>query len=126
MRQVDAKEIELAAQRWAQDSIEHRGSGAGPTSAGRFASVAGKWFSFHRQLVVPPADPPSPHHELLEQFPCSLRDLNGLSKNTIKGYRLLPSLLFLEWLQTEHRKTIATVSVIDIDAVFAEKRPQTW
>lgn len=125
MRQVDAKEIALAAQRWAQDSIEHRGSGAGPTSAGRFAEVAEKWFSFHSQLVIPPAVPPSPHYELLEEFSCSLRDLKGLSKDTIKGYRLR-SLLFLEWLQTERSKTIATVTVTDIDAFLAEKRLVGW
>jgi integrase/recombinase XerD len=123
LREVALPEIQGAARRWAQDGLSHGTRPAGPTSEGTFIYVAEKWLRFHGKMLVP-ASLPRPSDALGEDFALAMKQ-RGLSKATIRGYRSR-SALFLEWLADERQKSLADLSLSDVDAYPDGKRKIGW
>jgi integrase/recombinase XerD len=123
LRQVDMKEIGLAAERWAGEELVHRQHLGCKTSARRFRRVARGWFRFHG-LLIQAAKPPCCFDRALEDFVHEMRYDVGLSANTVKSVtdRIRA---FLIWVATRH-DTLCSISPQDIEDFFDTKRQLGW
>ena len=87
----------------------------------RFISDATQWLSFLGRLRLPDA-PRRAYTPLIEEFRDQMVEAKGLSPHTVRG-RCWYVAQFLDrfW---EHHRSLAEVSITDIDAAIARKRHQ--
>ncbi len=120
LRMVAYEEINAAGERWAAyDGPFHRYLSRKWSSV-YFIRFAKRWFHFLGQL---PVKPRPPFYELVTQFAKAQTD-RGLSPTTVEGYRGRTQ-IFLSWL-SEHRGSLATVSLSDIDDFILERRARGY
>jgi integrase/recombinase XerD len=123
LRSVELDEIKKAAESWANYRGPHRRRKAGQAALFSFTNVAKNWFRFHHRLAMPPASP-GPFDEFLKDFVEFMRSAQGLSAETIKGYRSRAG-LFLRWLAKRH-DSLSLVSLNDVDDFLARKATDGW
>jgi site-specific recombinase XerD len=113
LRVVTMEEIEQAGQLWAAYvGPERRSYHQGSPDA--FVRVARLWLTFHRSLVLPPAQL---YSEQIEQFSETLRSVQGLAPATVRGYSTKAS-FFLKWLDSTGG-TLKSVHPSDVDEFLA-------
>jgi integrase/recombinase XerD len=121
MRTVDCSEIEAAARIWATEDDLHLTRKPGKRSFDVFCARARAWLRFHGQFTK---GSPGPFTSLLSDFSSELRDVRGVSPDTVHGYSSR-SKAFLDWLPSTH-ESLSSVSVKDVDAYFDAKRAGGW
>jgi len=123
LRQVDIKEIRLAAECWAEEELVHREHLGCKTSARRFIRAARGWFRYHG-LLIEALRPGCCLDPLLEEFVREMQYNMALSPTTIKTstQRIRD---FLLWAAARH-DTLCLLSPEDIDEFFNAKRDLGW
>src|ERR1700733_11236197 len=111
MRTVDCSEIEAAAKIWATEADLHLTRKPGKKTFGVFCARARAWLRFHGQFTK---DPPGLFASLLNEFRNELKNVRGLTPDTVHGYTSR-SKNFLDWLPSTH-ESLSYVTVKDVDA----------
>ncbi len=119
LRIVSIIEIENAAECWASNKVLHlRKSDYSKFAKGRFINDASHWFEMLGCLQKP-GEQPIPFKEELDKYNDYMLKEQGLSEKTIYG-RSFQLKDFLKNVN-EKKKTLATISPLDIDEVLAKK-----
>ena len=119
VRIVSVNEIEKAAEKWATDkAIRRRRGDYSKFAKARFIRDAINWFEMLGCLKKQD-EPYIPFKEQFERYNDYMLREQGLSVNTISG-RSLPLKDLLKKIN-EKKKTLETVSPLDIDEVLAKK-----
>ena len=120
---VSRQDLEVAANKWARrQQRRHRSHGL-RWSREWFLRVSTSWFRFLGRLQKPVL-PPSPLAHLITDFVQYMRAERGLSEATIRN-RCWHVQQFLGWLISKNR-SLAEVSVGDVDAFLSAKGTQDW
>jgi site-specific recombinase XerD len=127
MRAVEVAEVKEAALRWISDSLPLKRIGRGTKSIETFTSLAMRWFRFN-DLISRPVAAKSKNDFIIDEFDYYLREIRGLSAETIRSYRRR-SASFLAWVAIKH-ESLAAVSLRDVDDYLevcrnAGSRPRT-
>ena len=123
MRGVDVQEIERAAKRWATYTGLLRRKKAGLTAADCFARVARNWLRFHGNLTVPVVAT-HPSDMIVRDFVQHLKQRNGLSAETVKGYSSRAGIFLRWWL--DRCGQLSSVTLMDVDAFLTERAALGW
>jgi integrase/recombinase XerD len=123
LRAVELQEIDRAAERWAAYTGPHRRKKAGRSAAVCFAREARNWLRFHGNLTIPVV-PTHPSDVIVGEFVQHLRQRNGLSTETVKGYSNRAGIFLRWWLDRDGH--LSSVTLLDVDAFLAEKAALGW
>jgi integrase/recombinase XerD len=116
-------DLEVAADRWARHQWRRRHAHGPRWSRELFLQVATTWLRFLGRLQEPDHTP-SPFAGLIKDFANYMRDECGLSEATIRN-RCWHGGKFLDGLMKQNR-SLAEVSVRDVDAFLIQKGGQGW
>jgi integrase/recombinase XerD len=116
-RQFTREEVVQAGKRWATYKGPYRQPTPRPAAPAPFVRHTLQWFRFLNCL---PAGPRRPFEDLLHQFGQAMIAERSLSSLTVEGYRDR-LLLLMCWLRN-HRVSLSTVCMRDIDEFLDEKR----
>jgi integrase/recombinase XerD len=120
---ISRQDLEAAASKWAcRQQRRHRSHGP-RWSRELFLQLGARWLHFLGRLQKP-ALPPFPFAHLITDFTQYMRAERGLSEATIRN-RCWHVQLFLAWLGNQNR-SLAEVSIGDIDAFLSRKGIQDW
>jgi len=120
---ISIYDLETAASRWVRhQQRRHRARGS-RWSREWFIHIARTWLHFLGRLQEQ-EHAPSPFADLMKDFTNYMRDERGLSEVTIRG-RCWHAGKFLEEL-VEQNRSLAQVSVRDVDAFLTRKGSQGW
>lgn len=120
---VSAQDLEAAASKWARRQ-QRRNRSSGPRwSREFFLQMGTRWLRFLGRLQEPIL-PPSPFAHLITDFAHYMRAELGLSEATIRN-RCWHAQQFLGWLISQNR-SLAEVSIRDVDAFLSGKGTQNW
>ena len=118
LRGVELQEIDRAAERWAAYTGPHRRKKAGRSAAVCFAREARNWLRFHGHLTNA-AVVTHPSDAIVRDFVQHLRQRNGLSPETVKGYSSRAG-IFLRWWHGRGGH-LSEVTLLDVDEFLAER-----
>jgi integrase/recombinase XerD len=120
---LTGQDLEAAARKWARHQQRRHRSRGPRWSKELFLQVGTSWLRFLDRLQKP-AFPPFPFAHLIRDFDQYMRAERGLSEATIRN-RCWHVQQFLGWLIKQNR-SLAEVSVGDVDAFLSGKGTQDW
>ena len=121
--EIDAGDIEVAAQRWARRQQRHRRARVQRWSKGLFILRATQWLQF-LGLLKQPEEKAAPFSDLIEEFAAFCSRDRGLSPVTVRDY-CWHIRHFLSWWNTQGHP-FSDVSVRDVDAYISLKGARHW
>lgn len=119
---IATHDLEVAALRWTRHQRRRCRSHGPRWSKVWFLQVGTSWLRFLGRLQEP-EHAPSPFASLIKNFTNYMREERGLSEATIRS-RCWHAGKFLAWLRQD--RSLAEVSVRDVDAFLAWKGSQDW
>jgi integrase/recombinase XerD len=123
LHEIDAAEIEVAAQRWARQQQRHHRAQAQRWSQRLFILRATQWLQF-LGLLKQPKEKAAPFTDLIDDFAAFCSRDRGLSPVTVRDY-CWHIRHFLSWWNAQGRP-FSDVSVRDVDAYISLKGASHW
>lgn len=123
MRDVTLEEIQRAAKRWVHQQRSNSRARSYRHTASLFIYAAKKWLRFHGRLKLPSARPMR-FADQLKQFTRYMTQEQGLSPHSVRSHSWKTS-KFLDWVE-KRRRSLATVTVEDVDEFLAMKGADGW